>query len=383
MDSTRRTTFEPKTVPHPGDTVVDYLEFNSWSQRELARRTGLTPKTISEICAGKAPITATTALALEKVFQRPAHLWLNLQRQFDEAEARRRAREAASGWGHWADKFPVKTMKQYGWLEGEEGKDDPDALLSFFAVSSPQTWSSLWQSTAVSYRQTKNINLSFEAAAAWVRAAELYAAELHTANFDEKAFRSAIMGLRRCTRMRANKIMKPVQEECAAAGVAVVWVKELPHTGISGCARWLSSNKALIALTLRYKTDDQLWFTFYHEAGHILLHRKDHPFVLDNAFEEIDDRVVDEEMQNVEDEANRFAGDLLIPPDSFADFISMGKFDNEAIFDFADKIGVGPGIIVGRLQHDKILSPHQGNKLKQRLEWGTGENDSNTTGGSQ
>ena len=82
MDS--NTSFEPTVVPHPGDTVQEYLDFYEWSQRDLARRTGLTPKTISEICNGKAPITPTTALAFEKAFQRPAHLWLNLQRQFDE-----------------------------------------------------------------------------------------------------------------------------------------------------------------------------------------------------------------------------------------------------------------------------------------------------------
>jgi addiction module HigA family antidote len=88
MDS--NTSFEPTAVPHPGETVQEYLDFYEWSQRDLARRTGLTPKTISEICNGKAPITPTTALAFEKAFLRPAHLWLNLQRQFDEVEARRR-----------------------------------------------------------------------------------------------------------------------------------------------------------------------------------------------------------------------------------------------------------------------------------------------------
>src|SRR5947209_14504825 len=89
MNSAQQMNFEPNAVPHPGKTVVEYLDFHGWSQRDLARRTGLTPKTISEICNGKAPITPPTSLALEKVFQRPAHLWLNLQRQFDEAEARR------------------------------------------------------------------------------------------------------------------------------------------------------------------------------------------------------------------------------------------------------------------------------------------------------
>ncbi len=75
---------------HPGEVVAEYLEFNQWSQRDLARRADITPKTISEICSGKAPITPATALAFEKVLGRPARFWLNLQRQFDEAHALKR-----------------------------------------------------------------------------------------------------------------------------------------------------------------------------------------------------------------------------------------------------------------------------------------------------
>src|SRR5678815_810259 len=74
------TTYTPQEIPHPGEVIANYLEEHGWAQRELARRTGLTPKTISEICNGKAPITPPTALALERAFQRPAHFWLNLQR---------------------------------------------------------------------------------------------------------------------------------------------------------------------------------------------------------------------------------------------------------------------------------------------------------------
>src|SRR5437016_8858717 len=107
MDSAQRTSFEPNAVSHPGEMVLEYLEFHGWSQRDLARRTGLTPKTISEICNRKAPITPPTALALEKVFQRPAHLWMNLQRQYDEAEARHRQMARSTEWSAWTKHFPL------------------------------------------------------------------------------------------------------------------------------------------------------------------------------------------------------------------------------------------------------------------------------------
>jgi HTH-type transcriptional regulator/antitoxin HigA len=87
--------------------VLEYLDFNGWSQSDLARRTGLTRKTISEICNGKAPIRPPTALTFEKAFQRPAHLWVNLQRQFDEAEARRREQAKSLQWDDWVKTFAL------------------------------------------------------------------------------------------------------------------------------------------------------------------------------------------------------------------------------------------------------------------------------------
>jgi addiction module HigA family antidote len=370
MDSDNRTTYDPAVVPHPGDTVVEYLEFLEWSQRDLARRTGLTPKTISEICNWKAPITPPTALTLEKVFQRPAHFWLNLQRQFDEAQARRHELAKFGQWRDWAARFPLKELRKLGFIpSASHEQSDVEALLRFLGVSSPQSWNVTWQACEIAYRQTRRFKTSTEAISAWVRATELAAATLQVSEFGESLLRSSIDVLKRYTREPGDTIMKPVQKTCAAAGVAVVWVPEFQHTGISGCARWLTDRKALIALTLRYKTDDQMWFTFFHELGHILLHRRKHAFVLDNAAEDISDRIVDPEMQQYEDEANRFAADTLIPPQAFAEFIRRGDFRSDAIYGFSEQVGIGPGLVVGRLQFERLLARHQGNALKQRLGW--------------
>ena len=368
MNSALQSSFEPNAVPHPGKTVLEYLDFHRWSQRDLARRTGLTPKTISEICNGKAPITPATALVFEKAFQRPAHLWLNLQRQFDEARARSRELAKSLQWGKWVRSFPLKEMRQLK-FSLPPGRSDTDTLLTFFGVSSPESWNSVWKASAVAYRQTRAFKAREESIAAWVREAEIVAEGFEIAEFDGQRLFSSLEQLRRLTRKRADEIMDPVQSICAAAGVAVVLVPELHNTCISGCARWLSNKKALVGLTLRYKTDDQLWFTFFHELGHILLHRNKRSFVVDNAAEDLSDRVVDPEMQQYEAEASRFSADTLIPPRALASFIRKGVFTNESIHDFAEMVGVGPGIVVGRLQHECVLERHQGNTLKQKLNW--------------
>ena len=368
MDSHHRTQLELTTTAHPGESLLEYLSFHEWSQRELARRTGLTPKTVSEICNGKAPISPKTALALEKVFGRPAHFWLNLQRNFSEAMARRRELSRAFDWNQWAQNFPIKEMKRLR-FSLPVGGSEADALLGFFAVASPESWQSIWTSCSVAYRQTRKFRTNAESISAWVRETELVAKDLEVAPFDEHRLISSIEDLRNLTRRRVEETPKLVQNLCAAAGVAVVWVPELRHTSISGCARWLSDTRALIGLTLRYKTDDQMWFTLFHEIGHLLLHRHKKSFVIDNAATDLSDNVIDPEMRSLEMEANRFAADALIPPERFEEFVRQESFTNESIHDFSEHLGVGPGIVVGRLQFDGILARHQGNSLKQKLDW--------------
>ena len=369
MADVTNTEYKPRSVSHPGQIVLEYIDFNGWSQRDLARRTGITPKTISEICGGKAPIMPQTALALEKVFQRPAHFWLNLQRQYDEAEARRRMLVAASGWQNWASRFPVNEMKRYGWINAKTPTDAVNALLTFFGVSSPEGWQSVWDAYRVAYRQTRRFQLSPEAVSAWSRATEIAASQFKTKEFDEVRLRSILDELRHLTREPAERFVPIVQELCANAGVAVVWVPELAHTGISGCARWITNRKALIGITLRYKTDDEIWFTFFHELAHILLHYKEYGFILDNADRELVDNVVDPHMQKKEEEANRFAEDTLIPPSKLHPFMKSGNFSTRAVHGFADDLGIGPGIVVGRLQREGVLARYQGNTLKRIFNW--------------
>lgn len=369
MDSAQNTGFVPNAVPHPGEMVLEYLEFNGWSQRDLARRTGLAPKTISEICNGKAPVTPTTALAFEKAFARPAHLWLNLQRHFDEAEARNQESARFLEWADWAERFPIREMEKLHFTL-PKGRSEAETLLNFFGVASPDSWNAVWKASAVAYRQTQAFNTRDEAVAAWVREAEIVARELELADFSERRLLGSLEEMRKLTRTRAEEVLDPLQQICAAAGIALVLIPELKNTGISGCARWLSERKGLIALTLRYKKDDQFWFTVFHEIGHILLHRSRRSFIVDNAKEDLSDRIVDPEMQSYETEANQFARDTLIPPSALGEFIRKKTFTNDAIHDFSEAIGIGPGIVVGRLQHDGILARHQGNALKQTLGWG-------------
>ena len=139
-----------------------------------------------------------------------------------------------------------------------------------------------------------------------------------------------------------------------------MFVRELPKSRAYGATRWLSPIKALLQLSLRYKTNDHLWFTFFHEAGHIVLHGKRETFLEG-------DRHSGSRTQ--EAEANQFACDLLIPPNDYEDLVQARPITADNVKRFAKGIGIAPGIVVGRLQHDGHLAYSELNGLKVRYEW--------------
>jgi HTH-type transcriptional regulator/antitoxin HigA len=269
----------------------------------------------------------------------------------------------------WIRIFPVSVMRKLR-FSLPEGVPDDAALLHFFGVPSLEAWLAKWNGYAVAFRQTQVFDARREAVAAWVREAEIIASQIPLADFDEAKLRALLDELRRLTREDTQVGLYRAQLICAKAGVAVVLVPELPGTRLSGCARWLNDKHAMVGLTVRYKWADQLWFTFFHEIAHILLHRLRRTFVIDNAADHMGDDVVDPEMAAYEKEADQFARDTLIPPAALADFLRRHRepLTNDEIHGFAGSLGVGPGIVIGRLQHDGNLQHWQGNKLRQKLE---------------
>jgi len=155
----------------------------------------------------------------------------------------------------------------------------------------------------------------------------------------------------------------PLRETCAECGVLVAFVPEFKETRVSGSARWLSQDRALIQISARYRAEDQIWFTFFHECGHLLLHGKREWF--------IDTVDLLTSAERLEMEASTFAADVLIPPDEYSQFLSGESFSELSIRAFALDLGISPAIVVGRLQHDRHVSFKRFWGLKRRysVEW--------------
>lgn len=348
----------------PGEALLDELDARGMSQAELSERTGLSRKTVNEIVKGKAPVTPETALQLERVLGIPARLWNSLERNYRQDKARLEERARLEKKTGWLKSFPVHDMVTNGWLP--KTKDRVEclrALLNFLAVSSPAEWENLKSSRlAAAYRKSNAYGMDWNAVAVWLRVGETRARDVSCAPFSEAGFREVLRKARGLTRESVGVFNDKLAAICARAGVALVLVKELPGTRLSGATRWLSPEKAVIQLSLRYKTADQLWFTFFHEAGHILRHNKTAVFLEKASGEE---REEDEER-----EADKFASDFLLPQKYYRRFVSGTRaYSYDAVRRFADEMGIAPDIVVGRLQHDGYLPYTHLNSLRRKVVW--------------
>jgi HTH-type transcriptional regulator/antitoxin HigA len=365
MIKTQNTSCQPNYAILPGETLRETLEAIGMTQAELAERTGRPKKTINEIIAGKVAIMAETALQLERVLGVPASFWNNLERNYQETLARLKEEEQLQKQYEWLKKFPVATLSKLEWIP----KDDSPvkmlrSILNFFGVAGIEEWKAFWEDPEAAYRDSEAYQRNRHAVAAWLRRGELEAAQIETGPYNLRTFRMGLKKLRSLT-LEPPEVFEPEMKKiCAEAGIAIVFVPELPGTHVYGATRWLKPTKAIIQMSLRGKTDDHLWFTFFHEAGHIVRHGKGDMFI-----EAQNDDVQEGGRKEKEQEADHFSQDFLIPSQEYHAFVSDQDFSQEAIRQFAGRIGIAPGIVVGRLQHEKVIPFNQVNSLKKRLKF--------------
>lgn len=364
MGNSVKNQYKPSYAVLPGEVLSDELEIRNMSQQELSKRTGLSAKHIVSIVKGKAPITPETAIKLERAIGMPANYWLNLESNYQEVKARLDEEEKLENDLNWLKRIPVAQMVKFNWIKRHKAKKDQlKEVLQFFGIASVDQWSQMWPRLSVAYRQSNQYMVLPEAISAWLRKGELEATSIPCTPYNKQSFRQALNKIRALTDMSPQEFVPKMQALCADAGVAVVFVPSLPKTGVSGATRWIHSSKAVIQLSLRYRSNDHLWFTFFHEAGHILLHGKKDLFI-----ERTDknNNGLDEEK---EAEANRFAQNELIPAKDLDQFIQRGCRTKADIRSFAEQVGIAPGIVVGQLQHKGVLDYQFCNDLKQFYKW--------------
>jgi HTH-type transcriptional regulator / antitoxin HigA len=349
----------PNWATHPGDHLEEYLDVRSLKQAEFARLAGITPKLVSEIINKKNPVTPDTAIAFERVLGLKAQVWTGLQANWDLFQARQRSRESSPEKTGWLALFPVKELKARGALP-----DTTDAgiliegLLNLFGIGRPGAYQARLNALAVHHRQAAKADVSKHHVYAWLMLGEQKARCMNLPSFSEERLTQAVCRLRQLTTVPPNEFAPVMRAECAEAGVALVFEPALSKTCVFGSARWVDGNRPVIQLSLRMKSNDHFWWTFFHECGHIVLHRGKN-FADDHKgqgnFE-------------VETEADRWAETVLYGEGGAEKIVTSRPRSAAAVREIAQKLGLHPGIIVGLLQHHKVLPYTHLNGLKAKFE---------------
>jgi addiction module HigA family antidote len=354
------TEFRPDWISPPGDTIEDILAERGWSQAEFAARTGFTKKHVNDLVKGRTAITPDAAMRLEMVLDASAEFWLRRESRYQEALERRRTHETLEKQSIWLEELPIKAMTKFGWIPSlSTPAGRVEACLHFFGVASIAAWREQYEKPVAALRASDKFEVKTGCVAAWLRASERQAARIDCKPFHRAVFKSSLEKARQLTgETRPEAFIPALQSSCAEAGVAVVFVPTPDGCPVSGAAQWMAPERGLIMLSLRHKTNDQLWFTFFHEAGHLLLHGKKLLFI----------DVGDCFSGDAEEEANAFSRNTLIPP-RFAAGLSSRGLRKDVVVNIAKLAGVAPGIIVGRMQHEGIVPWTHLNGLKVRYSW--------------
>lgn len=348
--------FNEYIIP-PGETIKELLESRNITQLDLSLKTGINKKTINEIINGKAPISISTAQKLEYVFNIPASFWNNLERNYQETLERKKDFDSILEEEKYLEKIPYLEMSKRGWdfiTKTRDSFEKVKNLRKFFSVASLNFDTDLKRKMA--FRKSTNNNFSFESLYCWIRYGEIQANKEDCEKFDLKKLKLYVPEIKKL----ANKSfleqydkMKKILNKC---GIILIFEPHLPNTYINGVTYKLNGEKGIIMISDRGKKDDILWFTLFHEIGHLLKHGKKEIFIdMENG-----------ENSLIETEADNFAKNSLIPCAEYQTF-KKSLINEKNIIEFSKKINVTPGIVVGRLQKDGIIGWNQFNNLIERI----------------
>lgn len=364
MNSADAYPYAPQSVPAPGETLKETLEALELPQADLARRTGLSTKHINQLIQGAASLSPEVAILLERTTGVPAGVWNRLEAAWRTYLASQQEDTALAEKVDWLANFPLTELVKRRILpDRRRTVDNLRRLLDWFGVATPALAEEVWHGYRAAFRRSTVLSPNEYATAVWLRQAEHRARDLDTASYDRSALVTLLPRLRALTLEEQAVWIHVLPALCANVGVAVVFVPSLPKTSVSGATRWLTPDKVMVVLSDRFKKDDQFWFTVFHELAHILLHGKRLTFMDDS--EKLSTSKKHDDPS--EDEANEMAANVLIPQAHAAAYRRLREHPMpfSRIETFAASVGVSPGVVVGRLQHDGALPWSHGNDYKR------------------
>ena len=345
------TSHDPARIPAesflPGEYIAEELEARGWTQTDLAEILGRPLRLVNELIKGKRSITPETARGLAQAFGTSAELWMNLESAYqlsrvaspDDAVQRR---------SRLYDKAPIKEMVRRGWLASSSSIEAMEQqVIAFYGLKSLDATPQL----AVAARAKMAGPRWTSAQIAWFHRARQVAKAVHVAPYSAKRLNEIAQQLQAL--LLSPEDIRNAARVLADGGIRLVVVEDLPGTKIDGACLWLDKSSPVVALSLRYDRIDSVWFTLWHELGHVSKGPADTSLDVDL----IGGRGADDARPENEQAADRYACEHLVPTAQLDDWILRTEplYARIKIEAFAARIKVHPGIVLGQLKHRKII----------------------------
>jgi len=325
----------PIDLPDPIEAIKFCMEQQGKSQADLAPLIGSRSK-VSEVLSRKRPLTLSMIRALHKGLSIPAEVLLNEQGASLEEGAEI----------DWR-RFPLKEMIDLGWIDASwrQAKDRAEEILTEFL----EPIGGLRQSP-VFYRRSAHIRAARKmndyALEAWRAQVQRLALEeeAHVADKPTPVDLDFMGDLARLSRGENGPLL--AREYLKGHGIILLCVPHLSKTYLDGASTLTPSGKPVIALTLRYDRIDNFWFVLMHELAHVAKHLcAETPMFFDDL-----DPAGD--IAPEEQEADRMAGEALIPEAKWRQSGACHLQSTHAAEELANELRIHPAIVAGKIRYE-------------------------------
>lgn len=349
-------------IIHPGETLAEVLEDREMSQKELAIRTGMTEKHVSTIVNGIKPISVAFAKKLEYALGIEAEFWINLQSNYDREllefeEMNNISEEEVSVLKKLKD--VIEYWSELGWIKKEDNSAAKVLdLRKIMSISNLTDIPELAYSAAFR-AHIKSNKVDAYVVFAWQRMCEILTQDIEIADeIDVEKLQEKIPDIKKVMFMSADKVQNQLEKIFAECGIAFKIVKNFRGAPVQGFIKKTEDDNLVLCMTIRNSFADIFWFTLFHEIAHIIHGDSKNKFV--------DFESVSGEMEL---RADKFARNVLIPLNEFKQFAEHEDFSLSAINSFADKCGVSPFIVIGRLMKEGLIGWDCYSKERIRYKW--------------
>lgn len=339
----------------PGATIKEQLDERGMKQIEFANRMGMSEKHISKLINGEVHLTADMAERLELVMGIPASFWNNLEAIYQEKLAKVKRENELEQDKERAQNYPYNEMAKLGIVPKTTNKNERViSLCRFFEVSCLEL-AEKPKLMPIACRKLSNTDKSFYSLLVLAQYAKYKARNMVVEPYARRKLKKRLKDIRALTQRKQMDFEEELTDILKECGIALVYLPKLPGSFLHGISFYDdATDKIVLGITLRGKYADKFWFSLFHELGHIMeghIYKKN--------------KLSDED----EKQADRIASDILIPPKEMENFCRECEFPSITIIQhFSQRIGIGIGIVIGRLQHDNIIAQSQYNQYKCKYE---------------